>query len=195
MDPIQQEINMHKSKLLNLVNNLINTQLIDEEISINNDIKTESERLKSLLNVKQTNQMNQMNLINQNNNFNVNSFMLQQNLLMNPPIMNINPMIQNNFNSFSNKNISNVPKINVQFSHMFGDKISITCEPNTKISDIINEYRRRTNDFNENYFIFSASKIDPFSSITIKEMISKKGIFSDIIDITVCLIGDGIIDK
>ena len=65
MDPIQQEINMHKSNLLNLINNLINTQLIDEEISINNDIKTESECLKSLLNIKQT---NQMNIINQNNN-------------------------------------------------------------------------------------------------------------------------------
>ena len=45
MDPIQQEINIHKSKLFNLINNLINTQLIDNEISINNDIKTESECL------------------------------------------------------------------------------------------------------------------------------------------------------
>ena len=35
MDSIQQEINMRKSKLLNLINNLINTQLIDDEIAIN----------------------------------------------------------------------------------------------------------------------------------------------------------------
>ncbi len=35
MDYIQQEINLHKSKLLNLINNLINTQIIDDEISIN----------------------------------------------------------------------------------------------------------------------------------------------------------------
>ena len=35
MDYIQQEINLHKSKLLNLINNLINTQFIDDEISIN----------------------------------------------------------------------------------------------------------------------------------------------------------------
>ena len=35
MDYIQQEINMHKSKLLNLINNLINTQIIDNEIAIN----------------------------------------------------------------------------------------------------------------------------------------------------------------
>ena len=75
MDTIQQEINSHKSRLFDLINNLINTQLIDNEISINNDIKTESECLKSLLNIKQTNLMNQMNQINQNNNFNANPFM------------------------------------------------------------------------------------------------------------------------
>ena len=190
MDPIQQEINMRKSKLLNLVNNLINTQLIDEEISINNDIKTESECLKSLLNVKQTNSMNQMNQINQNNNFNANPFMLQPNLLMNPPIMNINPMIQNNFNSFSNKNINDVPKINVQFIHSSGKRIVILFEPNRKISDLIDEYRRKANDFNENYFFFNGSQIDPFSSITIKEMISRNGLLPNMINITVYKIGN-----
>ena len=81
MDPVQQEINKHKSKLLNLINNLNNTQSIDDEISINNDIKTESECLKSLLNIKQTNLMNQMNQINQNNNFDANPFMIQPNNL------------------------------------------------------------------------------------------------------------------
>ena len=189
MDPIQQEINMRKSKLLNLVNNLINTQLIDEEISINNDIKTESECLKSLLNVKQTNSMNQMNQINQNNNFNANPFMLQPNLLMNPPIMNINPMIQNNFNSFSNKNINNVQRINVRFSHASGTNILIPFEQNRKISDLINEYRRRTNDFGENIFLFNAKKIDPFSSKTIKELISMDGILRTQAEIFVTPIG------
>ena len=62
MDTIQQEINMHKLKLLNLVNNLINTQLIDEEIFINNEIKTENECLKSLLNIKQNNPINQFTI-------------------------------------------------------------------------------------------------------------------------------------
>ena len=50
---IQEEINTHKTKLLSLINNLINTQLINEEIFINNEIKKESECLISLLNVKQ----------------------------------------------------------------------------------------------------------------------------------------------
>ena len=34
MEYIQQEINIHKTKLITLINNLINTQLINEEISI-----------------------------------------------------------------------------------------------------------------------------------------------------------------
>ena len=49
---IQQEINMHKNNLVTLINNLINTQLVNEEIFINNEIRKESEFLNSLLNQK-----------------------------------------------------------------------------------------------------------------------------------------------
>ena len=47
---------------MNLINNLINTQLINEEIYINNEIKKESECLISLLNVKQNTLNNQINI-------------------------------------------------------------------------------------------------------------------------------------
>ena len=36
---LQSEINLHKAKLNNLTNNLINTQSINEEININNEYK------------------------------------------------------------------------------------------------------------------------------------------------------------
>ena len=39
MESMLQEINTHKAKLLNLINNLINTQLINDEIFINNERK------------------------------------------------------------------------------------------------------------------------------------------------------------
>ena len=169
MDPIQQEINIHKSRLFDLINSLINTQLIDNEISINNDIKTESECLKSLLNIKQTNLMNQMNQINQNNNFNANPFMLQPNLFINSPIMNINPMIQNDNN----------PKINIRFRHCSGFNTIITFEQNAKISDLIKEYRKRTNDFEENIFILNGKKLDPFSSSTLKKIMSENLVYGD----------------
>ena len=155
MDTIQQEINMHKLKLLNLVNNLINTQLINEEIFINNEIKTENECLKSLLNIKQNNPINQFN---QNNNININPFMLQQNLFMNPPMLNVNPINPNNW------------KINIQFLHESGVRTHIFFNPETKISEMIKEYRRITNDFKENCFIFNGKRLDPLSSSTIKEI-------------------------
>ena len=179
MDTIQQEINSHKSRLFDLINNLINTQLIDNEISINNDIKTESECLKSLLNIKQTNLMNQMNQINQKNNFNANPFMLQPNLFINPP--NINPMIQNNFNSFYNNNLNNNPKINVTFILPSGFKKLIVFEQDTKISEVIKEYRKRTNDFGENFFIINARRIDPFSSSTLKEIAPECSVYGSLV--------------
>ena len=77
---LQSEINLHKAKLNNLTNNLINTQSINEEININNEIKKECEFINSLLNIKQNNLMSQNNL---NNNNNLNPFMLQQNSISN----------------------------------------------------------------------------------------------------------------
>ena len=53
MEPIQQELYNHKNKLLNLINNLINTQIIYQEILLNNEIKKECEFINSLLNIKQ----------------------------------------------------------------------------------------------------------------------------------------------
>ena len=75
MEFVQQEIDSHKTKLMNLINNLINTTLINQEIYINNEIKKESEFLNSLLNLKQN------SLMNQNHNFN--DMILQNNLMMN----------------------------------------------------------------------------------------------------------------
>ena len=53
MEPIQQELYNHKNKLLNLINNLINIQIIYQEILLNNEIKKECEFINSLLNIKQ----------------------------------------------------------------------------------------------------------------------------------------------
>ena len=159
MDFIQQEINIHKSKLLNLINNLINTQFIDDEISINNEIKTESECLKSILNIKQNNLMNQQ--INLNNNFNVNPFIAQPNLQMNQPKINMNPIISNDINSFLNDKL-----INVKFQ-VSGNMLNIRINPNEKISELFKRYREKSKDFNNNLFLFNGSKIDVYSSLSL----------------------------
>jgi len=87
---IMQQINNHKNKLLMLINNLINTQLVHEEIFINNEIKKESEFLNFLLCEKQN------NIMNQNNN--LNPFMVHPNIMM-----NIHKRIYYQFSLISNK--------------------------------------------------------------------------------------------
>ena len=123
---IQQEINIHKNKLIMLINNLINTQLVNEEIFINNEIKKESEFLNSLLNLKQN------SLMNQNHNFN--DMILQNNLMMNfqPNIIPINvqeqQINQNNKNGFQNNCGENNRIINVRFIQETGKKFNIICK-------------------------------------------------------------------
>ena len=164
MEYIQYEINKHKTKLMSLINNLINTQLISEEIFINNEIKKESECLISLLNAKQNIVMNQINL---NNNINFNPLMLQPNpLLINVPAININQMqpkfIQNNFKN------NDEEIIDVIFKKDTASKVTLLhCNAQEKISETIKRYREKSNDYNENRFIVNGRDLNP--SLTLAE--------------------------
>ena len=140
MEYIQIEINNHKTKLLSLINNLINTQLINEEIFINNEIKKESECLISLLNVKQNTIMNQNNIIFNNVNFN-------------PLLFHQNQMVDQS------------PKINVKFEDLSRKVTNIICKTNEPISNEINKYREKANDYNENRFIFNGKDLDPSKTL------------------------------
>ena len=162
MDYNQQDIFNHKTKLLNLINNLINTQLVQEEIFINNEIKKESEYLSSLLNSKQITLMNQ---INQNNNLNFNPLLFQPNMMMNLPQMNINQMVQNDFNPENNQK-NNEQIINVKFikDNINSKLLVFHCSPNEKISDVIEKYRKKANDYNENFFVFNNEQIGNLTS-------------------------------
>ena len=166
MDYIQQEINMHKSKLLNLINNLINTQIIDNEIAINDEIKTESECLKSILKIKQNNLMNQQ--INLNNNLDFSPFMVQPNLQMN--------LLMNNMNQINhNQNFLNpVPKnqniINVKFVHASSKISLIHISPDEKILELIKRYREKTQDFEDNWFFFCLKNLNDFLSSSLIEL-------------------------
>ena len=156
MEYIQQEINKHKTQLMNLINNLSNTQIINQEIFLNNEIKKESECLISLLNAKQNIIMNQTKL---NNNVNFNPLMFQPNqMMMNIPVININQMqqqsISNNFKE------DNTIMINVYFSYN-NNITTLFCNPYEKISEVIKKYREKAKDFNENWFKFNNKELDP----------------------------------
>ena len=174
MDNVQQEINTHKTNLMNLINNLINTQLINQEIYINNEIKKECEFLNSLLSLKQKSLINQVN-----NNINNNPFSFQPNININPAQININPIqfgyqpiIQNNLkNNFENNNNdeNNISLINVNFYHTFGNSTWIFCKVNEKISEVIEKYRQKTGDYNDNFFFFNSKDLNYYSSSTLQE--------------------------
>ena len=168
MDYIQQEINMHKSKLLNLINNLINTQIIDNEIAINDEIKTESECLKSILKIKQNNLMNQQ--INLNNNLDFSPFMVQPNLQMNLLMNNMNQNQINHNQNFLNPVPKNQNIINVKFFHSSSKISVIQISPDEKILELIKRYREKTQDFEDNWFIFNNKNLNNFLSSSLKEL-------------------------
>ena len=163
MEYIQQNINFQKTKLLNLINNLINTQLINQEIYINNEIKKESELLSSFLIEKQKYVISQNSI---NNNI-INPFLMPQpNLMMNAPQMNINPIkipqveiIDDNLNNLENANQKNVLNIKFEQTHS-GNKYLVQCFDNDRICDVIEMYRKKANDYNDNFFIFDSREIN-----------------------------------
>jgi len=163
MDHIQIEINKHKNKLMNLINNLIITQLINEEISINNEIKTESECLTSLLNIKQK------EILSINNNL-INPIMFQpnQNIIVQPIDFNLN---QINQNILQNNNVINDKIINVYFENRISGKIyNVQCKDNENFSKVVNIYREKAKDFKNDLFLFNAKKLDPFSNLTLTQL-------------------------
>ena len=171
MEFVQQEINSHKTKLMNLINNLINTTLINQEIYINDEIKKESEFLNSLLTIKQKSLINPMN-----NNINFNPFIFQPNIMNNGAQININPnqfghqpIIQNNFNQNLESN-NNIEKINVKFYPATGKLTLLICRTNEIISEVIKKYREKSKDHNENFFLFNGRKIDEYSSSSLGEI-------------------------
>ena len=162
MEPIQQELNNHKNKLLNLINNLINTQIIFQEILLNNEIKKECEFINSLLNIKQ-NTLMQQNI--QNMNFNLNMFQNNMMIGMNEPQMNIIPI--HNLNEFDNNNNNIYNKMFVIFKDIIsGKQTSIQCQRNDKISDINEKYRQKINNFsNKLVFSFNSKFLNNSSTV------------------------------
>ena len=167
MESMLQEINTHKAKLLNLINNLINTQLINDEIFINNEIKKESEILNSLFNIKQNFLMNPINPMNLNNNINLNPLMIQPNLIMNPPQMNLN-MNQFNFNPQQINENNNNDFLQILFYS--GKNTAIFCSGTDKISTLIEKYRNKANDYNDNIYLFNGTHLNNYLDSTLNDL-------------------------
>ena len=180
MENTLYEINKHKLNIVSLSNKLFNTININEEISINNELKKEVEFLSSLLNIKNNAMMNQMAMNNfnpmMNQNYAINNNNLQQ--LMQQQLMQMQQMMQQqqmqqemlmnqqNENIQKEKEISTI--IDVFFRKGKDKRYFVQCHFNEKIANVIKKYRNMTNDFTDTEkFIFNANVLNP--SITVAE--------------------------
>ena len=104
-------------------------------------------------------------------NPNLNQFAFQQNPLMNPLPLNINPVPFNQQQIIQNNNIGEGEIINIFFHDPVSDKSYIVqCTNNDKFSEIIEKYRKKANDFNDNNFLLNGRLMDPSSTLTVENL-------------------------
>jgi len=178
-----EEIRKHKNKINELSNKLINIFDINEEIMINNEIKNETECLLSLLNIKK----NEINSINNQNNMNCNmnnnfqqmnhqqmiyeqqqqmmeQFPFQQNMMAQQQAMR-QAQINNMLNSIGNDNNQKIIFVIFRASDIIAP-VTVQCNPEEKVSDIIEKYRNKANDYDDSKkFIFNAKNLNPSLSL------------------------------
>jgi len=155
------EINKHKCNISNLSSKLINTSNINEEISINNEIKKESEILVSLLNIKMNSIMAQNQQMMQ--------FQIQQQMQAQQNMFNQMQNMQNNLLNDNFQNQIELPKnyIDVRFRKKDCEYI-IQCNLNDKVSNVIEKYRIKANDRETKVkFIYNLMYLNP--SLTVAE--------------------------
>ena len=171
----EEEIQNHKNKLKNLITKLINTHNIDEETSINNDIKNETEFLSSLFKIKK-NEINQ----NNNNNMQMQQQMMQQQMMQQLAQQQIMAeQMQNILNQPTNNEISIVFRQSLSNNSL--DKIGpvmVYCSPYEGVSSIIEKYRMKSNDFDpDKKFIFNAKNLSPYLSVAEAGITNNANIF------------------
>ena len=168
MDFTLIEIKKHKNNISNLSTRLLNTFDINEEISINNEIKKETEILDSLLNIKMNSIMAQNQQMMQ--------FQIQQQMQAQQNMFNQLQNMQNNplNNNFPNQIEESKKYITVIFRTGKHDKEGnpitqkIKCILDEKVSKVIERYRMPVNDVETNTkFIFNAKPLNP--TLTVDE--------------------------
>ena len=102
-----------------------------------------------------------------NNNMNFNPFMIQPNLMI-PNFQPINmnqmqqQMVMNNFNNIQNNHYNNNFFLNLTFIDDSGKETIIQTNPNEKVSEIIEKYKKKANDYNpQNLFLHNGKKLVP----------------------------------
>ena len=171
MECIQQKIDAYKNKIQGLITKLINTQLVNQEIMINNELKIEIEFLNSLLNVKKNSLMTK-NKCNKKDYNNIHPS--QPNLQPKETPININiaksQIIQKNITKSDNNNSNNNKVVNIQFDDTDGNSTILLCNPNDKLSEVIRKYKDKTKDYKNNWFLFNNRKLNNYLASSLNEI-------------------------
>ena len=160
-----KEIQNHKKKLHNLTTQLINTNNIEEETSINNEIKIQFEFLSSLLKIKRK----ELNKISKEfNDPKKRQEMLYQHMIQQKKIMQ-EQKEQQQKREEEMKQQELMRKIPVKLNIRFEDTgrynrnpIIIQCSSDEYISSIIERYREKSEDFDlKKRFVCNGRKLYP----------------------------------
>ena len=193
----EQEIQKHKDKLNNLIFRLYNTHNIDEENSINNEIKNESEFLSSLFNIKR-NELNQNNNMNNNNNNNnlfnpmpnpiindqMQQQMMQQQILQQQMLQQqmmqqqiLQQQMMQQQMEMQNQYIRVIFRQNGENSKNI-PPITIQCKLGDSVSSMIEKYRNASGDKDPyRKFIYNAKSLDPFLTLSSSKISDNSNIF------------------
>ena len=168
------EIKKYKNNLKTLIEKLVNIFDINEEISINNEIKNTSDFLSSLLNIKKnlTNKKDNPTVLSNQNI--INNEEIQQDAA--PEISSFHIILQNEEknknNDLEKKYLSNfdIRQIKVIFRQANGRFASnVYCLPDEKIDNVIDKYRNRSGDFAPHRrFIFNSKDLP--QELTVSEV-------------------------
>ena len=168
------EIKKYKNNLKTLIEKLVNIIDINEEISINNEIKNTSDFLSSLLNIKKnlTNKKDNPTVLSNQNI--INNEEIQQDAA--PEISSFHIILQNKEknknNDLEKKYLSNfdIRQIKVIFRQANGRFASnVYCLPDEKIANVIDKYRNRSGDFAPHRrFIFNSKDLP--QELTVSEV-------------------------
>ena len=112
--------------------------------------------------------MNPINPMNLNNNINLNPLMIQPNLIMNPPQMNLN-MNQFNFNPQKMNENNNNEFMTILFWNS-GKTTRIFCSGTDKISTLNEKYRNKANDYGNNIYWLNVKQLNNCLDSTLNDL-------------------------
>ena len=160
-----KEIQNHKKKLHLLTTQLINTNNIEEETSINNEIKIQFEFLSSLLKIKRK----ELNKISKEfNDPKKRQEMLYKQMIKQKKIIQEQKEQQQKREEEMKQQelMRNIPvKLNIRFENEYGyhgNLVVIQCSSDEYVSSIIERYREKSQDFDlKKIFVYNGRKLYP----------------------------------